>query len=285
MAEGDQLEIKQVCQKIQLLVRQDVNAARQLSWIGPTRLQTLEFVKRAAVVRQFEAASTILALVDSGSGATAVTFLRPAYEELLWLKYLEQNEDVALELVQLMTVKELRESYDAQLNFLGQKGIRQIGFTSRISKRFEHGFDPSDRLKALGKELGWRQGSLVPTVAFIARKVGREKEYNFLYHGTSRAVHFSVHELQRRIWGEYGAVEIGSDSFDRYWSDFAMSWSFRILVETLILTGFTGNLEKACSEGGVNFGLLLKQLTPVQILTASELESWSEPNVDVKGLN
>ncbi len=271
-------ELREVCEELRNEIEFQVRSLRQYEWSGPTSHQQLEFIKRAAVIRQFEAASAILTLVDSGNGSAGVIMLRPAYEELLWIEYLNLCEDKASELVQLLSLKEVRDSYDAQKEFLGQKGIRQIGFSSKLSKRVEHGLkEPSKKLAALGRVLGWRNGALQPSVAFIARKVKREKQYRFLYQGTSRSVHFSPHELQRRVWGQHGSVTIGSSSFQRYWSDFAMAWSFRLLIETLIHAGFTEILEANEHSSENQLSKLLGELRPVQILTASELEAWEEP--------
>lgn len=281
MTEVEERSLREICQEVHGIVAPQVQALRTYQWQGSTESQRLEFVRRAAVVRQFEAATAILSLFDSGNGPTGAIMLRPAYEELLWIEYLDLCGESSLELVQLLTQKELRESYDAQKQFLGQKGIRKIGFYSKLSRRIEHGLkDPSKRLAALGGSLGWRKGASQPSVAFIARKVGREKQYQFLYQGTSRSVHFSPHELQRRVWGQHGSVIIGSSSFERYWSDFAMSWSFRLLVETMIKAGFTEIVEESDRAGGGSFGRLLRELRPVQILTASELEAWDEPKPD-----
>lgn len=277
-------ELLDICADVRSLVAPQVKLLQEHSWFGSTESQVLEFVKRAAVVRQFEAAEAILALVNIDHGAFGVTMLRPAYEELLWIQYLRKHEDICLELVQLLTKKEILDSYQAQKEYLGQKGIRQIGFTSRLSKRIEKGLrDPSTQLKKIGATLGWRNGSTQPTMAFVARAVGREKQYRYLYQGTSRSVHFSPHELQRRVWGQHGSVKIASSNFDRYWSDFALSWSFRILIETLIHADFTSELETDVNSKRMSD--LIQELRPVQILTATELEAWDEPSPELQRKN
>lgn len=270
--------LREVCEDVRELLAPQVKLLQEYAWTGSTEAQRLEFVKRAAVVRQFEAAEAVLCLVDAGHGAAAATMIRPAYEELLWIEYLKKHDAVALELIQLLTRKELLDSYESQKQYLGQKGIREVGFNSRLSKRIEKGLrNPSKELQAMGASLCWRQGSQQPSVAFIARKVGRERQYNYLYQGTSRSVHFSPHELQRRVWGHHGSVTIGSSRFERYWSDFALSWSFRILIETIILASYTDHLETKVQENGDTLSGLIRELRPMQILTATELEAWEEP--------
>jgi len=272
------LQLKNVCVNVRDLVAPLVTSLSRYSWIGPSDSQTLEFVKRAAIVRQFEATEAILALIDAGHGAFGVTMLRPAYEELLWIEYLGKHEDVSIEIVRSMTRKEVLDSYSAQKEYLGQRGIRNIGFTSQLSKRIEKGLkDSNAALVKIGASLGWRSGASQPSVAYVARSVGREKQYKYLYQGTSRAVHFSPQELQRRVWGSYGAVTISSSNFENYWSDFALSWSFRILIETLVNANFKFDFV---SDAGIEkLADLVQDLRPVQILTASELEAWNEPHL------
>lgn len=271
-------DLRDICIELHDLIAPQVSSIQEYSWTGSTENERLEFLKRAAVVRQFEAAEAIISLVDAGRGATAVMMLRAAYEELLWLEYLQQLGDIGLKLAGLLTRRELIDSYRAQKDFLGMKGLRDIGFNRRLSNRIEKGLkDPSRELQILGATLGWRQGAQRPSMAFIAKQVKRDKQYHFLYHGTSRSVHFSPHELQRRVWGHHGSVSVGSSSFERYWADFALSWSYRMLVETIILTNYTDVLGEQLKTDGDKMSELLRELRPVQILTAAELEAWDEP--------
>lgn len=273
-------ELQDVCSHLIEILKLPARQVQEYSWVGPTKLEYLEFTRRAAIVRQFEACEAIIKLIDAGSGSMGVTLLRPAYEELIWLDYLSKNESVALDLVTYIAQKELSDSYNAQKDFLGQKGIRNIGFTKRLSLRIGRNESIfNEKLKEIGKDLGWRNGALQPSVAFLARKVKREKQYRYLYQGTSRAVHFSPHELQRRVWGRHGEVKIASSNFDNYWSDFALSWSFRILIETIIFAGHIDTFVNHSELNEVDFTSLLRDLRPVQILTATELEAWDEPSI------
>lgn len=274
--ENPEKSLRQTCAEIFENVQPIIAHLKKYSWVGRTRDHQLEFIRRAAIVRQYEAAHAILHLVDAGRGSASVTMIRPAYEEMLWLEYLKTCGDKAGDLVRLITDKELLDNYSAQKQYLGQRAIRQIGFTSRVSKKIEKGLkDPKDELLRMGKELGWRKRAVLPSVAFIAKKTKRYAQYKFLYQGTSRSVHFSALELQRRVWGQHGSVTIGSSSFDQYWSDFALSWSFRILIETIAVSesDFSGIVfdDSRLLE-------LIADLRPVQILTATELEAWEEPS-------
>ncbi|WP_146636310.1 DUF5677 domain-containing protein [Nioella nitratireducens] len=278
-------DLKELCERIQGRLQPDISELRTYNWVGSTETKRFEFIRRAAVVRQAEACSAIHTLVSSGNGAMGVVFLRPAYEELLWIEYLQKNSEIAPKLASMLTIKELSEAHHAQRTYLGQKGIQRLGFSRKLSRRLDAMKESQDKeLKEIGKTLGWRQGASQPSMAFVARQVGREKEYNYIYQGTSRAVHFSPHELQRRVWGKFGEVSISSSSFDRYWSDFSLYWSTRILFETMIFSGFTKKLEEAQPASGEDFHKELKALRPVPILTAGELEAWDEPRWNASDL-
>jgi hypothetical protein len=111
-------------------------------------------------------------------------------------------------------------------------------------------------------------------MAFMARKVGREKEYRFFYQGTSRYVHFSTHEVLRRVWGRNGQVTITSATFSSYWQDFAVNWSFYTIINTL--SGYGDILGQSQVAEGIwdDLRSTLSAISPVPIITAGELESW-----------
>ena len=60
-----------------------VEPTKSHDWTGPSEDQYFAFLQRAVVVRQWEALHAINALADNQSGHFGVTFLRPAYEELV----------------------------------------------------------------------------------------------------------------------------------------------------------------------------------------------------------
>lgn len=212
------------------LLAPEVERIGTYKWSGADEDQFWEFYKRSIVKRQFEALSTIIHLVENKQGHFGVTFLRPAYEEMLWGTYLEQNKELAPRIAFLLSRQEIDATIDAQNQFLGAKTMQLHGFTQKRVKQLRAAFRPSmTELRVIGKTLGWRNDE-PPGAAALARWTGHEKEYKFIYHATSRYVHFSTHELGRRVWGHRGSVTIGSSQFSNYWSDFALYWGFRIYI-------------------------------------------------------
>ena len=233
-----------------------------------------EIVRRAALVRQREALDAIISLCESGHSAFAVCSLRPAYEELLWIEYLAQHPDDANEIILKMSQVGIAESLEAQSSYLGRDKLQATGFTMKyVKQRLAKLKDVESALREVGKKLGWRQGSNMPSIALLSRKVGREKEYSYLYQATSRFVHFSPHELVRRAWGNPTAIMISSAHFTGYWSAFALHWGLRIYIQTFAACSDLADLYVA-PEGTYEKMLALQNeyVPPVPIITREELE-------------
>jgi len=92
------------------------------------------------------------------------------------------------------------------------------------------------RFAAIKLEWKLKNGQDRPSVAWIARKTNSEALYNYLYHATSRSVHFSVGEILRNVWGHFDNMAFDSTYFSKYWSAFSLYWGWKILAETFIVT-------------------------------------------------
>ena len=175
--------------------------------------QYWDFLKRGVIKRWHEALDAICNMAEIGVGHFGVTLVRPAFEELVWIEYLDKNKSKANELVVLLTMQEIAANLVAQNDYVGVKGMKALGFTQRFVKSsLARNRNYNKQIRDLVRELGWpkrREGAL-PSMAFLARKVGRAQEYGFLYQGTSRYVHFSTTEILRRVWGVKGEVTIGT---------------------------------------------------------------------------
>jgi hypothetical protein len=167
---------------------------------------------------------------------------------------------------------ELHNNLEAQNNYMGPQLMREMGFTrGELEGIAAEGQESESRLREIGRELGWPKGRLLPSVAFLARKVRRESDYNFLYQGTSRFVHFSVVELMRRTWGKPGTVKVGSEGFSLYWEKFALSWGFFIFKELLVgCKDFMPSLELPDDKAAETLALL-RNIGKIPIIMHSEM--------------
>ena len=280
MAELLDPHLRPACEQVFNFLTPFISRLEEYRWDGLDEDQYAEFLKRAVLIRQYEALDTILKMAAADIGHFGVTLLRPAYEELLWIEYMNQNEKIEPKLVFLLAIREIIEGIKAQEKFLGAEEMSRLGFPREFVKRFASAKHPLlTRLKEIGRRLGWkrRRDESLPSVYFIAEKVGRKQEYNFLYHATSRYVHFSPVELLRRVWGRQGQVTITSKHFAAHWQDFALYWGTRIFVETVIASGDDVVPLSEIDDGQSDvFRNMLKNLCPVPMITPSELESWPD---------
>ncbi|MBN9534224.1 MAG: hypothetical protein J0H10_12780 [Alphaproteobacteria bacterium] len=273
-ASVDHHEMEESVRALVAIFRPLIGRLEKYSWDAGDQTQFWEWTRRSAVVKQHEEARAVIQMTEADCGHFGVAFLRSAYEELIWLQYLAENEVLANELAMLFSVNEVSEALDAQNQYLGLKGMNAVGFTQRFVKAYlARAREGNARLKHIGRKLGWRDGQMVPSAAFIARKVGREREYKFIYHATSRYVHFSPHDLLRRVWGDKGKVTITTANFTRYWTDFALYWSIRIFIETLVVSGLSWD-DESLRDRSDSILEHISKLRPVEIITAAELESW-----------
>lgn len=180
----------------------------------------MPLVRSALLRRQYECLSVAVELVNVGHGFAAVGLLRPACEEMLWAKYLGSiNRKDAERLLRVMARKELADSLKAQDDHVGHSTTEQLGLSQYMKQMTAAAEYRNRELKSLGTKLRWEKRTIenaqLPSIAFIAKAVGDLKTYRFLYHASSRYVHFSPAELLRRAWGEDGFDNCVVSAFHR----------------------------------------------------------------------
>lgn len=246
-----------------------VDPLKSLHWNGQTEHQVFGLVQRAAIVRQWEGLHALLTLADNGHGAFAVPALRSAYEELIWIEYLFQVRSEAGRILRLMAAGDAAKSVVQQWDYLEQVVAQRLGWTKRsVELHAANGKAIEAELKKTGKRLGWNKSP--PTFRWLSKAVGREKEYTFLYHATSSFVHFSPHELMRRIWGSQGQATIGSDNFTEFWQEFAAYWAARTFISLLVKC----EVWETEQGNGSEVLAIVEQFCPVPIITTEELWDW-----------
>ncbi len=204
-----------------------------LDWDGTAGFAPI--LRRSVLRRQFEALQVTVELVESEHGYAAVPLLRPACEELLWLRYLEKRTtDDARLLAECLVQSGLLRDLEAQAGEVGEEEMMAMGLGPAHKACRPRAPVVAEKLRGLGKRLGWpdrvvSQGN-APSTWFIAKDTDSESLYRFLYHATSRYVHFSPVELVRRGWGQPGSVELSSRTYEPIWAAFALSWSPRVLA-------------------------------------------------------
>jgi len=261
-------------------MRSYVEAASDLIWSPSDGF--LPIVHRAILRRQFDSLEAISHLVAEGKGYAAAPLLRPACEEFIWVKYLAAiSVDESEELLRCVASGELLASLKAQDDFGGRTVTTELGLAAFLDNAQAREDHVRAQLRTLGRKLDWParaiEGGQLPGVSWLAGKTGERKVYKFLYHASSRFVHFSAAELLRRAWGRPGSVSVRSVHFSDYWSAFALYWGLRLFLDTVIQLCQAPEMP----EGKLNEADLLSAVErigafgQIPIVTAEEL-AWPE---------
>jgi hypothetical protein len=232
------------------------------------------FLFRAVAIKQFESLSVILDLDERRHGFAAVQMLRVMCEELGWVRYLGslQPEEAGQVLHELGAVG-IRESFLAQDNYY----IKNDDFSEAWQRASERSANlATSHLRTFFDSQGFslKPGQHAPSFYQIAKRTDLEREYKFLYHATSRVVHFSVPELFRRVWGDNREVSISSSNFERYWAAFSLYWGAQLFaltfIDVVLILG-EPDVDDSIAQRMLQSSKKLKKHGAVPLLTVEEL--------------
>ncbi len=262
-------------EKITLELRPLIDSVSDIKWLPEHGYLIL--VRTAVLRRQYDALNATIHLIDHDLGYAAVPLLRPACEELIWIGCLKAiPHDAAERLVQCLTLHETGQSLRVQDAYAGSDVTKSLGLSSYLEAARKREPQIQADLKELGERLKWHkrviERSTLPSINFLAKETGNKELYDFLYHATSRFVHFSPVELIRRAWGKPGEISVRSTHFHDYWSAFSLRWGLRLFMDVLIelsglwdkFEGLDGDAILAACEEISDFG-------QVPIITSEEL--------------
>ena len=272
------------CQQLLDITNEWILAATTVAW-RPTygdhsRGEFFKLSVLAIVTKQSESLQVILSLAATTKGFSAVPLLRAMFEELIWIRFLATLSPSAQgTIIADLASTGLSEALDAQDAY----GVPNLDFGNKFRGRVSASSTAAKaELRGIFIAQGFtlRRDSTTPSVAQLAKKVDLETTYKFLYHATSRAVHFSVPELLRRVWGRPGSMRVSSDTFEGYWSAFALYWggwlySLTFIESLLILQEPDFAAEKALKVQAA--ALKIKSHGAIPLLTKEEVywpESW-----------
>jgi len=206
-------------------------------------------IRRSMLRRQLDSLAIAVELVESNRGYAAIPLLRPACEELLWLRYFNSLSSIdARILADCLIGSGLLRDLEAQASEVGDDEMAAMGLDRALKGFRSKEPDVRQKLTELGSRLDWPTQVVskgkVPSAWFIAKATDSEKLYRFLYHATSRYVHFSAVELARRGWGQPGRLEISNEPYEPVWALFSLSWGTRLFGWTL-----EASVDALCAEG------------------------------------
>jgi hypothetical protein len=176
----------------------------------------------AALVKNFEFNYSVCDKESEEGFFFLMPFLRGICEDLITLKFMERyDEAFRKEIIHKQMLLLTIESAEAQASFFNKEQIHQA--------RYKHK-NGEEEVKAIQAELrklwhskGFSEGTLFPSVSAMANDTGMVALYNFLYHATSRVVHFSPNVLLRMGWGTPGGnVTFNTQNFTQYYHEFTV---------------------------------------------------------------
>ena len=261
-------------------LRSSVESANDLTWKPSEGF--LPIMYRSILRRQFEYLDAISYLVAEERGYAAPPLLRPSSEELIWTKYFTSiSSDDAEQLLQNIANLELIDSIKAQDDYAGRAVTEELGLAPALLGSEKRKEAIRAKLTTLGEKLNWNhhatRNGFPPSLRWLAKTTRQTELYNYIYHATSRFVHFSGVELLCRAWGKPGHLSIRSSHFRDYWASFSLYWGLRLFAETTVEVCNTPGMP----DEGVDVGNLLaaarriSQHGKVPIITAEELK-WPE---------
>lgn len=211
-----------------------------------------ELIYRCIARRGQENLAMIVATATSEYPYMSPMPLRPLCEDLIygcWLRKLSQAD--ADELIELSIFVDIAKSIHAQDNFLPgayakysvvlseDEQVRDDADNKPVTWQSTVGVGDAavqrakQQLKALGLRLGWTKGKQ-PTIRDMAEECGLLDIYEFFYHGSSKAVHSSLHNMGRMVWGEPGGLfDVSSHNFEGYYVAFALAYGLWLTEELL----------------------------------------------------
>lgn len=188
--------------------------------------------------RQIESISASVVLARSDFGHLAVPYVRPALEDVMYLKFfgdleLQQSQKLFLALGSWDHLRSLL----AQRAFIGDEEMHKLWYTPAfLDTAAASKIRARDALRELQKEHKWTGGE-TPSGAWIADRAGERNLYDYLFAATSRAVHFSAGEILRRGWGTpRGILVTDKPEFRGHLTAFALDQLVRLYMKTLALT-------------------------------------------------
>ena len=275
MAQVDNLQ--KYVQQILDSMRTYVEESCDITWKDKDDFLIIALI--SIIRRQFDSLEVISHLVKEGKGFAAGPLLRPACEEFIWMKYLVSIEsDDAKKIINYLGVEEQLKSLRAQDNFAGRSVTEDLGLLPYLENMESLEKNMYEKLRCLGKRLDWPQRNIAkgqfPSISWLAKRNNQQDIYDFIYHATSRFVHFSVNELCRRAWGDpyTGSISIRSTHFQNYWGQFSLHWGLILFLDTV--TEFDQFLEVSANIDQTTFLEAAERISKIgkpPIITAEEL--------------
>ena len=169
-----------------------------------------------------------------------IPMLRGICEDFIALTYIlskDKREQDSL----LITKKyeEINKTLDAQILFLNKHRPNQKVVPIDTVPNLEQA------IELYNKKNGWEiEKKKLPNTFDMARKVGLQDVYKFIYHGTSKAVHFDIITLLGLGWGKLDNDKETLDTKFSYKNDYRQDFTFVFFYTSKLFTMQSKSFEK-----------------------------------------
>lgn len=144
----------------------------------------------------------------------------------------------------------------------------------------------SQALNSSWEDLGYRKDRIFPSVENMAIDVKLKDLYGFLYHATSRAVHFSPNVLLRTGWynpSEESVIKFSASNFSEYYAFFNSHYASILFIEYIAAFKKFLSFNKALTSAARKLKDIQSQLPFFpEIVTFEELNIKRPSNLEYK---
>jgi hypothetical protein len=176
-------------------IESEINILRQCEPSKKTDIRFKEIIV-SAYVKAYDFVLYICRLNDLKDAFFQLPMLRGICEDLITITYLlNQNEGKRNFLVITKRFEELKKSTKAQSEFFNKYNSGQIVLPALYQDEIE------PFLKVFRDAGHLLEESKLPNVFTMAKSVNLEDLYAFIYHATSKSVHFDIFTLFSMGWG------------------------------------------------------------------------------------
>src|SRR5260370_10508834 len=216
--------------------RELLNALQQLGYaINSSVVITGEMVDgqfdmatTAALIKAYEFCNEA-AGSDKGQSFFLLASLRGICEDYITLKFVHaQAAAVKNEVIHLRMLEEATDSSIAQWRFFKENHPSQrLYYRDSFDQELEQ---VRGDLRKLLKEHPVRKNASMPSIYYMADKVGMQPLYRYVYHATSQFVHFSPRILLRMGWEGPPRFTFATAHFGDYYHHFSIFYGTFLLI-------------------------------------------------------
>ncbi|SRR5258708_5882935 len=189
---------------------------------------TFDMAATAALIKAYEFCKQA-AGSDKDQSFFLLASLRGICEDYIVLKFIqEQAEDVKNDVIRSRMSEEAHESSIAQWKFFKENRPGQrLYYKDSFDQDLEQ---VRADLRKLLKEHPVKNKASMPSVYYMADKVGMLPLYRYVYHATSQFVHFSPRLLLRMGWEGPPRFTIATANFGDYYHHFSVFYGTFLLI-------------------------------------------------------